>query len=95
MPLYDYLASLWRTVVPLLVGTTAALLAHAGIGVDSAALTLWLGAAFTAAYYALFRLLEHRLSPAWGWLLGLARPPHYPDKDGAITLTGARPPRGV
>jgi hypothetical protein len=95
MTVYDTIASLWRTVVPLLVGTLAAWLAHAGIGVDSAAATTWLATAFTAAYYALFRVLEAHASPAWGWLLGLARPPHYPDKDGAITLTGGRPPRGV
>lgn len=74
---YDLLASLWRTVVPLIVGTVAAWLAHAGIGVDSAAATAWLTAAFTGAYYTLFRLLEAHVSPAWGWLLGLARPPQY------------------
>ncbi|MBM9510002.1 hypothetical protein [Actinacidiphila acididurans] len=78
MTLYDTLASLWRTVVPLIVGTVVALLSHAGIGVDSSALTLWLGTAFSAGYYTLFRILEAHVSPAWGWLLGLARPPAYP-----------------
>jgi hypothetical protein len=95
MTLYDYLASLWRTVVPLLVGVLGTWLAHAGIGVDSALVASWLGGAFASVYYALFRLLEHRVSPAWGWLLGLARPPHYADRDGAITLSGARPTRGL
>lgn len=88
---YDLLASLWRTVVPLIVGTVAAWLAHAGIGVDSAAATAWLTAAFSAAYYTLFRLLEAHLSARWGWLLGLARPPHYPDSSGAITGPRAAP----
>ncbi|WNI16898.1 hypothetical protein [Actinacidiphila sp. ITFR-21] len=88
MTVYDTLASLWRTLVPVIVGTLAAWLAHAGIGVDSAALTLWLGAAFSSAYYTLFRLLEAHVSPAWGWLLGLARPPHYPDADGGIAIGG-------
>lgn len=83
MTLYDTLASLWRTLVPLLVGALAAALAHAGIGVDSAAATAWLGTAFSAAYYALFRLLEAHVSPKWGWLLGLARPPAYTAKGGA------------
>jgi hypothetical protein len=90
MTLYDYLASLWRTVVPLIVGTAAAWLAHAGIGVDSAAATTWLGAAFTAAYYALFRLLEAHVSARFGWLLGLARPPAYPSTP-AYLRTAARP----
>lgn len=100
LSLYDLLASLWRTAVPLIVGTVAAWLAHAGIGVGSAGLTLWLGAAFTGAYYTLFRLLEAHVSPRWGWLLGLARPPHYPGSSGAIAITGtgtvspAGPPAG-
>jgi hypothetical protein len=94
MPLYDTLASLWRTVVPLIVGTVAAWLAHAGIGVDSATATAWLTGAFAGAYYALFRVLEAHVSPRWGWLLGLARPPHYPDVDGAITLHATSVPPG-
>jgi hypothetical protein len=77
MTLYDTFASLWRTVVPLIVGTLVALLAHAGIGVDSDAAMAWLTAAFSAAYYALFRVLEAHVSAKWGWLLGLARPPAY------------------
>lgn len=86
MTLYDTLASLWRTVVPMIVGTVVAWLAHAGLHIDSATATAWLGMAFSAAYYALFRVLEAHVSPRWGWLLGLARPPKYPDKDGAVTL---------
>lgn len=96
MTVYDTLASLWRTAVPIVVGTVVALLAHAGIGVDSAAATAWLTAAFSAAYYAVFRLLEAHVSPAWGWLLGLARPPAYPSTPtptGTATLVppSARP----
>jgi hypothetical protein len=77
MTVYDTLTSLWRTVVPLIVGTLVAWLAHAGLNVDSAAATAWLTGAFSAAYYTVFRLLEAHVSPAWGWLLGLARPPQY------------------
>lgn len=79
MTVYDTLASLWRTVVPLIVGTLVAALAHAGIGVDSAAAVAWLTGAFSAAYYALFRVLEAHVSARFGWLLGLARPPQYPN----------------
>lgn len=78
MTVYDTLASLWRTVVPVLVGTLVAWLAHAGLNIDSAAATAWLTGAFGSVYYTLFRLLEAHVSPAWGWLLGLARPPQYP-----------------
>ena len=77
MTVYDTLASLWRTIVPVVVGTLVAWLAHAGIGVDSAAATAWLGGAFSSAYYSAFRLLEAHVSSRWGWLLGLARPPQY------------------
>jgi hypothetical protein len=77
MTLYDTLASLWRTILPVIVGTLVAWLAHAGIGIDSAAATLWLGGAFSSAYYALFRILEAHVSAKWGWLPGLARPPAY------------------
>jgi hypothetical protein len=77
MTIYDTLASLWRTVVPVLVGTLVAWLAHAGLNVDSVAASVWLTGAFSSVYYTLFRLLEAHVSPAWGWLLGLARPPQY------------------
>ncbi|BBA99292.1 hypothetical protein RVR_5845 [Actinacidiphila reveromycinica] len=77
MTLYDYLASLWRTAIPLIVGALGTWLAHAGIGIDSTVLSAWLGSAFAAAYYALFRLAEQHAGAAWGWLLGLARPPAY------------------
>ena len=86
MTLYDTLASLWRTLVPMIVGALVAALAHAGLHIDSATATVWLGSAFGAVYYALFRVLEAHVSPRWGWLLGLARPPKYPDKDGAVTF---------
>lgn len=93
MSLYDTLASLWRTVVPIIVGTLVAWLAHAGIGVDSASATAWLTAAFSSAYYAAFRLLEAHVSAKWGWLLGLARPPQYPNAP-AYTRTAKLPPSG-
>ena len=95
MTLYDYLASLWRTVVPLLVGTLAAWLAHAGLHVDSAAATAWLTAAFTGVYYALFRLAEAHLGSAWGWFLGLARPPAYTKPAPVEVSTSSSPAPGA
>lgn len=77
MTFYDFAASLWRTVVPLIVGVLGTWLAHAGLHIDSTVLSAWLGSAFASAYYALFRLAEQHVHGAWGWLLGLARPPEY------------------
>lgn len=87
MTLYDWLASLWRTLVPYFVGFAAVQLARLGITMNDATLTAALTAGFGTVYYALFRLLEQRAGKAWGWFLGLARPPHYPDKSGGITIT--------
>jgi len=94
MPVYDYLASLWRTVVPIIVGTLIAVLAHVGLHVDSAAATTWLGTAFSGVYYAVFRLAETHLGKAWGWFLGLARPPQY-GPAAAPSADSVSAPRGV
>lgn len=93
MTLYDWFASLWRTLVPYVVGFVGVQLARLGITLDDATLTAALVGGFGTVYYALFRLLEQKAGRGWGWFLGLARPPHYPDKDGGIALTGR--PRGV
>ncbi|WNI20295.1 hypothetical protein [Actinacidiphila sp. ITFR-21] len=74
---YEFLASLWRTVVPIIVTVLAAWLAHAGIHINSVAVSMWLGSAFGSVYYAALRWAETRLSARWGWLLGLASPPRY------------------
>lgn len=93
MTLYDWLASLWRTLVPYVVGFAAVQLARLGITLDDPTLTAGLAGAFGTVYYALFRLLEQKAGRGWGWFLGLARPPHYPDKDGGIVITGRTSPR--
>jgi len=80
MSLYEYLASLWRTFIPVLVGVVSAYLAKAGLDLDEQAVGLWLAGAFTTVYYGLFRFLEGKVSGQWGWLLGLARPPQYKEK---------------
>ncbi|GGS82085.1 hypothetical protein [Streptomyces griseoviridis] len=89
MTIYDWLASLWRTLVPYAVGFAGVQLARLGITLDDATLTAALTGAFGTVYYALFRLLEQKAGRAWGWFLGLARPPHYPDKHGGIAITGS------
>lgn len=87
MTLYDYLASLWRTVVPYVVGFGVLQLARLGVHVDSASAVGALTALFGSVYYAVFRLLESHVSARWGWLLGLARPPQY---RGAVTAPPAQ-----
>ncbi|MGW3153662.1 hypothetical protein [Streptomyces sp. NPDC001089] len=91
MTVYDVAVSLWRTAVPLVVGWVAALLARIYIDVDEAALSQALVGAFALLYYGVFRLLEAKVSPSFGWLLGLAKPPIYPKADPAVT-PGGKPP---
>lgn len=78
MTVYDWLASLWRTLVPYVVGFAGVQLARLGIDLDDASLTAALVGGFGTVYYALFRLAEQHLSPSFGWFLGLGRPPVYP-----------------
>ncbi|MET9360330.1 hypothetical protein ABZX93_05425 [Streptomyces sp. NPDC006632] len=80
MSVYDWAVSLWRTAVPIIVGWAAALLVQINVDIDETALSNGLVAAFTAVYYGLFRLLEAKVNPRFGWFLGLARPPSYPQK---------------
>ena len=81
MSVYDVLVSLWRTAVPVIVGWAGALLARIYIQVDDQALSQALVGGFVLVYYGLFRLLEAKVSPSFGWLLGLAKPPTYPQSD--------------
>ena len=70
----DFLTSLIRTWVPILVGYLVSL------GLLPASLSDSATAAFTAlvigVYYALVRVLETRW-PAFGWLLGSPKKPTY------------------
>ncbi|MFD9815083.1 hypothetical protein [Streptomyces sp. NPDC059080] len=80
MPVYDWAVSVWRMVVPVIVGWIVAFLVQINVDVDEQALSNALVAGFTLVYYGLFRTLEAKVSPAFGWFLGLARPPSYPQK---------------
>lgn len=74
--MYDFLVSLWRTLIPLIVGAVGGQLARLGFDIDDTQLTTWLSVGFTTVYYAAFRALEQK-RPGWGWFLGIARPPAY------------------
>lgn len=78
----DYLASLIRTYVPVGVGAFLTWLAsNTGVVIDEqtqAQGVLFFGAILTGVYYAAVRALEKRF-PAFGVLLGIAKPPVYPE----------------
>lgn len=78
----DYLASLIRTYVPVGVGAALAWIAsRTGVVIDestAAGGVAFFGAVLTGLYYAAVRALEARF-PAVGFLLGVAKPPVYPE----------------
>lgn len=77
----DFILSLIRTVVPIIVGSVVGWLGARGIDVEPeavGALTAGIGALAGAIYYAGARWLEQRW-PILGHLLGSAQPPAYPD----------------
>lgn len=77
MTVHPFVASLIRTLVPVVVGTILGWLARVGLGVDSAgteALGAWFEMLFVSAYYFVFRWLETKF-PQVGWFLGLAKSP--------------------
>lgn len=71
-------ASIVRTVVPVIVGTLLGAAAKHGFDFDNGSITEVVTVVITTAYYAVVRLLETRIAPAWGWLLGVAKVPTYP-----------------
>ena len=86
-------ASLVRTLVPIIVGAVLGWLTTRGLTLDDqfeAALTAVLTAVFAFVWYLLVRLAETYLSPAIGWLLGLAKSPdsYSPDTPGKHVAAG-------
>lgn len=80
--------SVVRTLVPVIVGCVITFGVWAGLDLEGEAVVIAVTSAVTAVYYTLFRLLEGwagkienpRLRRIAGWLLGLARPPQYPEE---------------
>ena len=75
------LASVVRTVVPLLIGLLVAAFTKVGVPVDddsvAAVVNGVVSAGVSLLYYAVARLLEVFASSKWGWLLGYAKAPVY------------------
>lgn len=74
-------ASIIRTYVPIIVGAAGGLLAKAKLSVDGDALSSLVTAGVGVVYYTGVRLLEEKVSPIWGRLLGVARVPTYDSDD--------------
>lgn len=70
------LTSLLRTVVPVIVGAALSI-PILGDSVDPGALEVVVTGAVTGVYYAIVRVLETKVAPAFGWLLGAPRAPEY------------------
>ena len=90
--------SLLRTFVPLAVGYVLTLLTAINVDFSSESVTAVVTVLFTAAYYAVFRVLE-RVAPTggvaeklFGLLLGYARPPEYPKSSEPRTVAPVRGP---
>lgn len=86
------LTSIIRTVVPLVLAPLLTWAAKAGLDVDSTAIATLIGTVLTVIYYAVVRSLETIVKPAWGWLLGVAKVPAYPQ---AVNTTAVEVPPGA
>ncbi|NML55655.1 hypothetical protein HHL19_36450 [Streptomyces sp. R302] len=90
----NVLASILRTVVPVLAGWVLTVTGAVGVKVDSAALAGGITAAVTLVYYTVLRALEagaerigwEPLRLIAGLLLGWARPPAYEKHQPALDL---------
>ena len=97
--MHDAVIALIRTFVPTLVGLIVAFLVAQGVTLDpelESALTAGLLALAVAGYYALVTLLERKVHPAFGWLLGVAKAPGYsnqaPPAPPPVVLDGPNSP---
>lgn len=69
-------ASIVRTVVPAIMALLITAGLRVGIEIPDS-IEAVITTVVMAVYYAIIRLLETRVGPAWGWLLGYARAPEY------------------
>jgi hypothetical protein len=74
----DFLASLIRTLVPIIVGALATAALRLGVEIDTTAAVTVVTPLVTGVVYLVARALEEYVSPKFGWLLGLSRTPTYP-----------------
>lgn len=75
----DFVTSLIRTYVPIIVGAVVSYLATKGLAIDESAaagLAAFLTAVVSGGYYLAVRLLEQKF-PQVGILLGSTKKPEY------------------
>ena len=72
--------SVVRTLVPVVVGSVLAGLASVGFDLPEGLVTEVVATVIITLYYAAVRMLEEHVSPAWGWLLGVAKVPKYDER---------------
>jgi hypothetical protein len=82
--------SLFRTYVPLVVGALVTLASVFSLDLDSEAVLAALTVGASAVYYTAVRWLEERVSPKFGYLLGIAEKPIYVSETVAIPEAEAR-----
>ena len=87
--------SIVRTVVPLVLALIVRAGAKAGLNLDPGLFLDTVTVVVTTLYYAVVRLLESRVAPAWGWLLGVAKVPAYPTMSNTTTQAAAQNPVNV
>lgn len=78
--LHDSLIALIRTFVPAAIGSAIAWGASQGVVIPDDTQTQLTAALVTVCitlYYALVTLLERKVNPAFGWLLGMPKTPTY------------------
>ena len=69
--------SIIRTLVPWIVGLLLTGLAGRGLDLPESVATEVVTVIVSAVYYGVVRVAEVRLSPLWGWALGLPKAPKY------------------
>ena len=81
--------SIVRTFVPIVVALLVRAGAKVGLDLDPGLFLEVVTVIITTIYYVVVRLLETRVAPIWGWLLGVAKVPAYPT---AINTTAVEAP---
>ena len=75
----DSAAAFVRTVTPVIVGYFIGLPVVKALGLTEDNVTGLVTALLTVAYWIAVHVFETYISPKFGWLLGFARRPVYPD----------------
>ena len=73
----EYVISMIRTIIPMLVGVVATKLVSLGWHFDEATMSSVMVLFFSGGYYAFARWMEEKHPQVARWLLGVNKPPSY------------------